>query len=177
MKARVTEHSQVSVLRHRMEEAGIHHGDDVRADIANVLVRNAKDGTGEVLFCSAGPITVRETLSAGDHGPLPATAVTENVDVTERAPYDLVNVRIFADGDIHIVADERTRIRRRLEREQSQPCDGHLDKEPRRFADVSDLEFFDFVAFGDDSRGSYVREWRCGTMMFEARQRDGWLES
>ena len=73
MQTRVMGYQQVSVLLRRLEEAGIHHGDEVRADITGLRVLVTQDGRAGVFFCGMGPIWVNERLSCGAHGALPST--------------------------------------------------------------------------------------------------------
>ena len=70
MKARVTSQSQPFRLMARMEEAKVLHGQEVRADLPNVRVTAvAGSGEGQALFCTIGPIRVREVLHRGDNQP------------------------------------------------------------------------------------------------------------
>jgi hypothetical protein len=125
MEAHVTPQSQSYRLRQRAEEAQIHHGQEVRADVPNVRVMasagtpfgwlrrkaGAADTHSEVFFCNIGPIRIREVLANGDDQPLPADVIVEGLDVAESGFYDLVNVLIRSNGDIRLVLDEKTSIK------------------------------------------------------------------
>jgi hypothetical protein len=79
MEARVTSQSQSFRLVEKMEQASIHHGQEIRADLPNVRVLAlAGSEAGQLLFCNMGPIRVEEILNRGDDRPLPT-------DVTKRA--------------------------------------------------------------------------------------------
>lgn len=113
MQAHVTAASQSFKLRERMEEADIRHGQEVRADIANVRVLAATGHRGEIFFCNMRPIKVRQVLASGDRGTLPINVVLEGVEFPAPGTYDITDAVISANGDIRVAADERTRVRAR----------------------------------------------------------------
>src|SRR2546422_3325228 len=81
MEARVTSQSQTFRLVEKMEQASIHHGQEIRADLPNVRVLAlAGGGEGQVLFCNVGPIRVREILNRGDDRPLPTDVRLEGLE-------------------------------------------------------------------------------------------------
>ena len=111
MVAHVTAQSQTFRLVERMAEARVHHGEEVRADLAGVRVLAFADGSpAQIRFCEMGPIRVRETLVVGDDQPLPADVVVEGLDVGA-GMYDVLNVRLSSNGVIRLVVDEQTAIR------------------------------------------------------------------
>ena len=111
MEARVTAQSQSFRLVERMAEAKVQHGQEVRADLVGVRVLAFADGSpAQIRFCEMGPIRVREILAAGDDRPLPADVVVHGLDGAAAGMYDVLNVRVFSNGVIRLVVDERTSI-------------------------------------------------------------------
>ena len=109
MEARVTSQSQSFRLVERMEQASIHHGQEIRADLPNVRVLAlAGGGEGQVLFCNLGPIRVREILNRGDDRPLPTDVRLRGLEVPISGTYDLFNARVSSNGDIELVVDDET---------------------------------------------------------------------
>jgi hypothetical protein len=74
MQAHVTAHSQAYRLRERMAQAKVQHGQEIRADLTGIGVTALDrgwftarhDATGEVFFCSMGPIRLRRVAISGD---------------------------------------------------------------------------------------------------------------
>ena len=126
MEAHVTPQSQSFRLRQRAEEAQIRHGQEVRADVPNVRVTASNSAfvgwlrrkaapvgaVHEVFFCDVGPIRINEVLANGDDEPLPTEVEVDGFKVTEPGFYDLQNVLIRSNGDLRLVVDERTSVKR-----------------------------------------------------------------
>jgi hypothetical protein len=118
MEARVTAYSQAERLRERMEKAEIRHGQEIRADLPGIRVtavsRNwftgRPNGSGEVFFCTMGPIRVREVMASGDGAPLPRTAVVQGLEVTGDGTYDLIDALVQSNGNLRVVVDSATRV-------------------------------------------------------------------
>ncbi len=111
MEARVTTQSQTFKLRERMEEANIHHGQEIRADLPNIrVVALAGTGEGQALFCTMGPIRVRETLNPGDERRLPTEVTVQGLRVPTSGSYDLLNALVCSNGDVRLVVDDQTRV-------------------------------------------------------------------
>ena len=118
MEARVTAFSQADRLREGMEKAAVQHGQEIRADLPGIRVIamarkwfSAKDtGKGEVLFCTMGPIRVREVTSPGDGRPLPTTVTLEGLVVPSSGAYDLLNTLVRSNGDLQLIVDDATRV-------------------------------------------------------------------
>lgn len=118
MEAGVTAYSQADRLREGMEKAAVQHGHEIRADLPGIRVLamarkwfSAKDkGKGEVLFCTMGPIRVREVTSPGDGRPLPTTVTLEGLVVPGSGAYDLLNTLVRSNGDLQLIVDEATRV-------------------------------------------------------------------
>ena len=111
MEARVTSQSQTFRLVEKMEQASIHHGQEIRADLPNVRVLAlAGGGEGQVLFCNMGPIRVREILNRGDDHPLPTNVRLEGLEVCASGTYDIFNALVSSNGDLRLVVDDETRV-------------------------------------------------------------------
>ena len=118
MEPRVFAHSQTYRLRERMNEAEIHHGQEVRADLSGIRVTAAFEGwrpnpdpaTGVIFFCTMGPIRIREVLQPGDGQPLPSEVVLEGLAVPGPGTYDIVNALIHSNGALRVRGDSATRI-------------------------------------------------------------------
>src|SRR3989442_13844699 len=111
MEARVTSQSQSFRLVEKMEQASIHHGQEIRADLPNVRVLAlAGGGQGQVLFCNMGPIRVKEILIRGDDRPLPTDFRVEGLEVFASAIYDIFKARVSSTGDLLLVVYGETRL-------------------------------------------------------------------
>jgi hypothetical protein len=111
MEARVTSQSQSFRLVEKMEQASIHHGQEIRADLPNIRVLAlAGGGEGQVLFCNMGPIRVREVLNRGDDCALPTDVRLEGLQVLASGTYDLLNALVSSNGDLRLVVDSETKV-------------------------------------------------------------------
>ncbi len=111
MEAGITLQSQSFRLRERMHEANISHGQEIRADLPNIrVVALAGGGEGQALFCTMGPIRVRETLNRGDGGPLPTEVTLEGLRVASPGTYDILNAMVSSNGNLRLVVDDQARV-------------------------------------------------------------------
>ena len=111
MEAHVTSQSQSFRLVEKMEQASIHHCQEIRADLPKVRVLALAGGEqGQVLFCNLGPIRVREILNGGDDRPLPTNVRLEGLDVVASGTYDILNAFVSSNGDLRLVVDDQTRV-------------------------------------------------------------------
>jgi hypothetical protein len=118
MQAHVTAHSQAYRLRERMAQAKVQHGQEIRADLTGIGVTALDrgwftarhDATGEVFFCSMGPIRLRRVAISGDGGPLPTEVIVDGLEVASGGTYDLLNVLVRSNGDLRLIVDEATRV-------------------------------------------------------------------
>src|ERR1700682_1491690 len=119
METRATAHSQAYRLRERMAQAEVQHGQEIRADLPGIAVSamardwfitRHKGGRGEVLFCTMGPIRVREVTIPGDGATLPNDVIIEGFEVANAGTYDLLNVLVQSNGNLRIVVDGATRV-------------------------------------------------------------------
>ncbi len=111
MKAGITSQSQTFRLVERMQEANIHHGEEIRADLPNIrVVALSGAGEGQALFCTMGPIRVREIMNRGDDRPLPSNVAVEGLAVPASGSYDILNALVCSNGDLRLVVDDETRV-------------------------------------------------------------------
>jgi hypothetical protein len=111
MEAGVTLQSQSFRLRERMEEANISHGQEIRADLPNIRVLAlAGSGEGQALFCTMGPIRVREILNRGDDRSLPTDVTLEGLRVSSSGTYDILNALVSSNGNLRVVVDDQTKV-------------------------------------------------------------------
>ena len=111
MKARITSQSQTFRLVERMQEANIHHGQEIRADLPNIrVVALSGAGEGQALFCTMGPIRVREIMNRGDDRPLPSNVAVAGLEVPTSGSYDILNALVCSNGDLRLVVDDKTRV-------------------------------------------------------------------
>jgi hypothetical protein len=111
MKAGITSQSQTFRLVERMQEANIHHGQAIRADLPNIMVVALSGaGEGQALFCTMGPIRVREIMNRGDDRPLPINVAVEGLEVPTSGSFDLLNALLSSNGDLRLVVDDQTRV-------------------------------------------------------------------
>jgi hypothetical protein len=111
MKAGITSQSQTFRLVERMQEANIHHGQEIRADLPNIrVVALSGVGEGQALFCTMGPIRVREIMNRGDDRPLPINVAVEGLEVPTSGSFDLLNALLSSNGDLRLVVDDQTRV-------------------------------------------------------------------
>lgn len=111
MKAGITSQSQTFRLVESMQEANIHHGQEIRADLPNIrVVALSGAGEGQALFCTMGPIRVREILNRGDDRPLPSNVAVEGLEVPTSGCFDILNALVSSNGDLRLVVDDKTRV-------------------------------------------------------------------
>ena len=106
----ITSYSQSHVLRYRMDEAGLRHGDTVNADINNVRLED-HFGKSVIYFCPAQSVNVLEKVAEGDNAPLPLDATTKGLKAEVFfAPglYNLKNVTLHSNGTMQVIANENT---------------------------------------------------------------------
>ena len=118
MEARVTGYSQVERLRERIEQAEVRHGQEIRADLPGVRVIamahnwfTPKDQRqGEILFCTMGPVRVREVIIPGDALPLPTKVIVQGLVVPSEGRYDLLDALVQSNGDLRVIVDDATKV-------------------------------------------------------------------
>jgi hypothetical protein len=117
MNAQITSSSQTNRLREQLERSQVSHGGTVRADIPRVRVGTGVAAgiaaEGQLFFCDVEPIRIRRQVEAGDSAPLPETVRLEGIEFPEPGEYDVLDAIVTANGDISIVGDAATEVRRR----------------------------------------------------------------
>lgn len=106
-------HSQSYVLRQRMHEKSLRHGDKVVADIGPVRLRKDAADYKEphIYFCAMRDVSIKKKLKKGDGGPLPGTASIVGIVAPkefESGLFMLKNVTLFSNGTLQLIANENT---------------------------------------------------------------------
>jgi hypothetical protein len=105
-----TSSSQPHVLRQKMQEEKLSHGETVMANLSPVRLENAY-GKMVLYFCPLKNIEVLAKLSDGDGGSIPAQAKLEGLiapDTKKSGFYTLKNVEITSNGSMMVKATELT---------------------------------------------------------------------
>jgi len=107
---RITSYSQPHVLRQRMKEEKMTHGETITANISPVRLETAYDKM-ILYFCPMRSIEVIRTVSAGDGAHLPEEARVEGLTVPKGQKggyYTLKNVVISSNGAMVVKATPET---------------------------------------------------------------------
>jgi hypothetical protein len=107
----LTPSSQPHVLRQRMEEERLSHGETVLANISPVRLDRSFRNEAVLYFCPMKKIEVLEITAAGDGGSLPADATLEGFMVPNDCKsgfYRLRNVQITSNGTMQVKATSQT---------------------------------------------------------------------
>jgi hypothetical protein len=106
----ITSYSQPHVLRQKMEEEQMTHGETVTANISPV--RLERSVTKAILyFCPMKKIEVLNTIAAGDGGQLPSEATIDGLSIPKDYKpgfYRIRNVEITSNGTMQVKATSRT---------------------------------------------------------------------
>lgn len=106
----ITSYSQPHVLRQKMEEEQMTHGETVTAHLSPV--RLERSFTKAILyFCPMKKIEVQKTIAAGDGGRLPSEATIEGLSIPKdykAGLYRICNVEITSNGTMQVKATSRT---------------------------------------------------------------------
>jgi len=108
---KLTSYSQPHVLRQRMKEEQMTHGETVTAHISPVRLERNFHGEAVLYFCPLQKIEVLSSITAGDGGTLPADATLEGFSIPkEYKPglYKLCNVQITSNGTMQVKATGNT---------------------------------------------------------------------
>jgi len=106
----VTASAQPYVLREKMKEKELTHGETVTANFSPVRLEAAY-GKMALYFCPMQTIDVLNTLTPGDGGDIPSSVVVEGLTIPEGFKpglYALKNVQLSSNGSIQVVANEKT---------------------------------------------------------------------
>lgn len=105
-----TASAQPHVLREKMKEKELSHGETVTASISPVRLESAL-GKMYLYFCPLQTIEVLEKITAGDGGDIPSEVVVEGLTVPpghKPGLYTLKNVRLSSNGAMQVIADAKT---------------------------------------------------------------------
>ncbi len=106
----VTSSAQPHVLREKMKEEKLTHGETVTANISPVRLESAF-GKVHVYFCPMETVEVLEKITPGDGGDLPQEVIVEGLTVPtgqKSGLYSLKNVKLSSNGTMQVVANEKT---------------------------------------------------------------------
>jgi hypothetical protein len=106
----ISSYSQPHVLRQKMNEEKLTHGETVTANLSPVRLES-EQGKMVMYFCPMKSIEVLETLADGDGGNIPAQAIVEGLTFPENFKpglYTLKNVVLSSNGSIQVKATEKT---------------------------------------------------------------------
>lgn len=105
-----TSSAQPHVLREKMREKKLTHGETVTASLSSVRLESAL-GKMYLYFCPVETIDVHETITPGDGGDIPAEVVVEGLTVPAgKRPglYTLKNVKLSSNGAMQVTANANT---------------------------------------------------------------------
>jgi hypothetical protein len=111
----LTSSSQPHVLRQRMLEEQMTHGETIAANISPVRLERNLYNDAVLYFCPMKKIEVLNVLSAGDGGSLPADATLEGICIPANLKsglYKICNVEITSNGTMQVKATSNTKWER-----------------------------------------------------------------
>lgn len=115
---RIHEFSQPHVLRHRMLENQLTHGQTVMADLNPVRIE-PHFGQPVMYFCPMHSLHVKSNLQPGDGDELPVDVTLKGVKIPASLPpglYNLKNVMIHSNGTMQVIATPATEFEPYYER-------------------------------------------------------------
>jgi hypothetical protein len=105
-----TSSSQPHVLREKMREKKLSHGETVTASISPVRVESAY-GKMALYFCPMETLEVVQTISPGDGGDIPFEVTVEGLTFPpgqKSGLYTLKNVKLTSNGTMQVMATAET---------------------------------------------------------------------
>lgn len=105
-----TASAQPHVLREKMKEKKLTHGETVTATISPVRLEAAL-GKMYLYFCPMETIEVHKTITPGDGGDIPREVVVEGLTIPSGSKpglYTLKNVKLSSNGAMQVMADADT---------------------------------------------------------------------
>lgn len=109
---RITSYSQPHVLRQKMQEEQMTHGETVTANISPVRLEKTFMNDVILYFCPLQKIEVVNTITAGDGGSLPCEAIIDGLSVPKDYKpglYRICNVEITSNGAMQVKATRQTK--------------------------------------------------------------------
>jgi hypothetical protein len=108
----LTTSSQPHVLKQRMQEENMTHGETVTANISPVRLEKSFWNEAVLYFCPMKKIEVLRITAAGDGGSLPSEAKLEGFSIPKEYVsgfYKLCNVEITSNGTMQVKATSQTK--------------------------------------------------------------------
>jgi hypothetical protein len=108
---RITSYSQPHVLRQRMQEEQMTHGETITANISPVRLERTFTNDAILYFCPMQKIEVMKKTAEGDGGGLPCEAIIEGLSVPrdyKGGLYKICNVEITSNGTMQVKATSKT---------------------------------------------------------------------
>ncbi len=105
-----TSSAQPHVLREKMKERKLTHGETVTASISPVRLE-AASGRMALYFCPMETLDVHETITPGDGGDIPLSVVVEGLTLPpglKSGLYTLKNVKLSSNGTMQVIATAET---------------------------------------------------------------------
>ena len=105
-----TSSAQPHVLRERMKEKELSHGETVTVNMSPVRLE-AAFGKMHLYFCPMQSIDVLEKITPGDGGDIPSEVVVEGLTVPaghKPGLYTLKNVKLSSNGSMQVIANANT---------------------------------------------------------------------
>jgi DNA/RNA endonuclease YhcR with UshA esterase domain len=106
----VTSSAQPHVLRERMKEKELTHGETVTATLSPVRLEKAF-GKVYMYFCPMESMEIHEKLIPGDGGDIPSEVTVEGLKILgdqKSGLYTLRNVKLSSNGTMQVIANEKT---------------------------------------------------------------------
>ena len=105
-----TSSAQPHVLREKMKEKELTHGETVKASISPVRLE-AASGRMALYFCPLQTLDIVETITPGDGGEIPPNVVVEGLVLPpeyKSGLYTIKNVKLSSNGTIQVIATAET---------------------------------------------------------------------
>lgn len=105
-----TSSAQPHVLREKMQEKELTHGETVKATISPVRLESAA-GKMALYFCPMQTLDIVEKLAPGDGGEIPSNVVVEGLVLPpeyKSGLYTLKNVKLSSNGTMQVMATSET---------------------------------------------------------------------
>ena len=108
----LTSSSQPHILRQRMQEEELTHGETVTANISPVRLERIFSDEAVLYFCPMKKIEILEIVAAGDGGSLPSEATLEGLAISKKSEsglYKLCHVALTSNGTMQVKATSNTK--------------------------------------------------------------------
>ena len=105
-----TSSAQPHVLREKMKERELTHGETVKANLSPVRLEAAA-GKMALYFCPMQTLDIAETITPGDGGDIPSSVVVEGLMLPpgyKSGLYTIKNVKLSSNGTIQVIATAET---------------------------------------------------------------------